>query len=332
MRVGPRLAALVTVTSIVAAAAATPANAADVGAACVRENLRSPAGSWNRIEVQAADPTGRFQIAWGTDTSFGDHLIRWDNDAPTDLGTPPGAMSDISSQGDIVGYLETDPDAYHYTAYRYSDGRVTLLPGLPDSVTTSARAIAPDGTVAGVAVSASGKWTAVTWAPDNTIHVLPTSAPTADSDTVDIDEDGTVIGHVAGAPVRWSPGATQPETLPAYHPGPNNSWDLTAIAGGTIIGTESPGTGSDLDTYMVVWAPGQPPVSYGKATPQAVNAQGAVIYSLPYENELWLRQNDADHALPFGPSPFPVGKVAALANTNTAYGTNFSTPVRWLCP
>ncbi|AGL21092.1 hypothetical protein [Actinoplanes sp. N902-109] len=306
-----------------------PVTAAEAGAPCVRENLSFPAGSWQRIDMTAAEPSGRFQLALGTDTSFGSHTIRWDNGVPTDLGTPPGSFTDINQQGDIIGSIETDSERYYYTAYRYSGGRVTRLPGLPDTVSSSARAIAPDGTIAGSAISAAGKHTAVVWAPDNTIHALPGSGTTSDTD--DIDTDGTVIGEIDDHPVRWSPGATAPDPLPAYNAGPNAGWDLTAIGGGVIAGTENPGTGNDSDTRMLVWAPGAAPVPYGAATPLAVSATGDIAYRRPYENELWLRHDGVDHALPFGPSPYPVATVVGINPTHTVYGNNFSTPVRWRC-
>jgi hypothetical protein len=299
------------------------ASAAEVTAPCVRENLRLPAGSWQTFGLSDADPSGRFQIAYGTDTSWRAHLIRWDNGVPADLGTPLGSLEEINQQGDIVGNTESEDGLYRYTAWRYSGGQLTTLPGLPDSVDTVARAIAPDGTVAGWVRSADKQTTAVTWAPDNTVRALPGSGA---SQAIDIDANGTVIGYLASAPVRWAPGA-EAEILPAFESGPDTYWELTAISAGTVIGTETNGT----DTQIVMWAPGAAPVSLGQGAAHAVNARGSIAYERVYENELWLRQDGVDRSLPFGPSPYSIADIAALTDDDIVYGLHYSTPVRWIC-
>jgi hypothetical protein len=322
MKIRTSSAGLAAVTSVLVGAIVVPttASAAEAAAPCVREDLRLPAGRWQRITVQDADPSGRFQVGWGDDTSFNGHLIRWDNGVPTDLGTPPGSISGINQQGDVIGGAESGD---HYTAWRFTDGQVTTLPGLPDSVSVSATAIAPDGTVAGWVRDAGNRRTAVTWSPDNTVHALPGADP---SWAVDIDADGTVIGLVGETPVRWAPGA-EAEVLPAHDPGPGTSWRLTAISGGTVIGNESDETG----TEVVVWGPDGAPVSLGRGEARAVSARGSVAYERPFGNEQLLRQNGVDRALPFGPSPFSVADVVAVTDDDVVYGTHYSTPVKWVC-
>jgi uncharacterized membrane protein len=328
MRARRGLAGLVAAASVVAGGAALPSAAvaggvAEVGAPCVREMLPIPAGSWQRITVVDAEPGGRFQIGYGTDTSWRGHLVRWDNGVPADLGTPPGSLAEVNAQGTVVGTTTSEVAPYHSTAWRYADGQVTTLPGLPGSVQSIAEAIAPDGTVAGYVRAADGQRTAVTWAPDNTVQALP---GTGESRAVDIDADGTVIGYLGEAPVRWAPGG-QAEILPAYAPGPGTSWRLTGITGGRVLGEEQ---GPD-DVRVVVWAPGAAPVSLGRGAAHAVNAAGSVAYERIYENEQWLRQGGVDRALPFGPSPYSVADVVAVTSDDTVYGTHYSTPVRWVC-
>jgi uncharacterized membrane protein len=264
-------------------------------------------------------------MAYGTDTSWGSHLIRWDNGVPTDLGTPPGSLDEINEQGDIVGGSDSESEdgSYHYSAWRYSNGQVTSLPGLPDSVDVTADSIAGDGTVAGWVRSADRHLTAVTWAPDNTVHPLP---GTGDSRAVDIDTDGTVIGYLGGAAVRWAPGAPA-EVLPGYEPGAGTYLQVTAISAGTVVGEEYDGTSS----RVVVWAPGADPVSLGTGVARAVGARGSVVYKRIYENQLWLRQDGVDRALPFGTAPFASADVVALTDDDTAYGYFYPNPVRWVC-
>ena len=91
-----------TAVCVLAGVVAAPADAQAAAAPCERQNLSVPTGSWQRIDLLAADPSGRFQTGWGTDTSGHDHMIRWDDGAPADLGTPPGSIADIDQQGDIV--------------------------------------------------------------------------------------------------------------------------------------------------------------------------------------------------------------------------------------
>lgn len=227
-------------------------------------------------------------------------------------------------RGDIVGGGSPE-SGVPGRAWRYSDGRVILLPGLPDSVISSAVAIAPDGSVAGSVRFADSRETAVIWAPDNTVRALPDSGR---SWAVDIDADGTVIGYLTDAPARWAPGA-QPEVLPAYRPGPATQGELTAISAGRVIGREHNGP----DFEVVVWAPGAAPVSLGPGWAKAINARGSVVYRRVQENQnqLWLRQDGVDRALPFGPSPFPIAEVNGLTDDDTAYGTHSSSPVRWVC-
>ncbi|MEU6075221.1 hypothetical protein [Micromonospora sp. NPDC047074] len=327
------MAGLVAVASVVAGANALPpaasaveaaASATEVGPPCVREDLRLPAGPWQRIEVEHADPSGRFQLAYGTDTSWGGHVIRWDNGVPSNLGTPPGGLEEINEQGDFVGNTSSEDGLHRSTAWRYSAGQTTSLPGLPDSVQTIATAIAGDGTVAGWVRSADGRQTAVTWAPDNTVRALPGAGA---SRAVDIDSDGTVIGFLGNTPVRWAPNA-QPETLPGYAAGPDSGWHLTGISAGVVVGMEVTGSSH----LVLAWAPGTAPALLAQgATPHAVNARGSVAYEKSYENEQWLRQDGVDRALPFGPSPFSIADVAGLTDDDVAYGNHYSTPVRWVC-
>lgn len=314
---------LMTAACVLAGVVAAPTAAQAAAAPCVRQNLPVPTGSWQRIDLLAADPSGRFQIGWGTDTSEHDHMIRWDDGVPADLGTPPGSIADVDQQGDIVG-TTVDDQTYLGTAWRYSGGQVSILPGLPDSVETVASAIAPDGTVAGRTRSADGRSTAVVWQPDNSIHALPA---TGSSRAIDIDADGTVIGTADDAPVRWAPGS-EPEVLPLYQPQDGTYAELTAISGGTVLGTETTG----ITGRVVTWTPDGNPVAVADGTGQAINAKGSIAYFRPYQNDLWLRQDGVDRPLPFGPSPYAVGKVVDLTDTGVAYGQNFSTPVRWTCP
>jgi hypothetical protein len=300
---GITMRALMTAACVLSGVVAVPAAAQAADAPCVRQNLALPAGSWQRMDLAAADPSGRFQIAWGTDTSDQAHMIRWDNGVPADLGTPPGSLVDVDQQGDIVG-TTFDDQTFRGTAWRWSDGQLTTLPGLPDSVTTDARAIAPDGTIAGFTRSADGQSTAVIWGPDNSIHVLPATGPSE-------------------APGR------DPQVLPLYQPQDGTFAQLTAISAGTVLGDELTG-----NTFRAVtWSPdGTPALVADGGSGQAINASGSIAYFRAFQNDLWLRQDGVDRSLPFGPSPYAVGKVVALTDSGVAYGMNFSTPVRWTCP
>ncbi|MGI5520366.1 hypothetical protein ACQEUX_05370 [Micromonospora sp. CA-259024] len=329
MRIRQGLAELMAVASVVAGVTALPsaasaAEAAEVGPSCVREDLRLPAGPWQRITVGHADPSGRFQIAYGEDTSWRGHIIRWDNGVPTNLGMPASGPEEINEQGDFVGNTSSEDGLYRSTAWRYSAGQVTTLPGLPDSVQTIASAIAADGTVAGWVRSADGRPTAVTWAPDNTVRALPGSG---ESRAIDLDADGTVIGYLADKPVRWAPNA-QPDILPGYAAGPDTFWALTGISAGVVVGQEYTGSSQ----LALVWAPGAAPALLAQgAVAHAVNARGSVAYERIYENEQWLRQNGVNRALPFGPSPFSIADITGLTDDDIVYGNHYSTPVRWIC-
>lgn len=323
------IAALAAVASVVASVSALPSaalavEAVEVGPPCVRENLRFPSGSWQAITVRHADPSGRFQIAYATDTSWHQYIIRWDNGVPTNLGAWSGGLGEVNEQGDFVANIDSEDGLGRTSARRYSAGQMTALPGLPDSVQTIASAIAGDGTVAGWVQAVDGQSTAVTWAPDNTVRALPGSGG---SRAFDIDVDGTVIGILHGKPVRWAPDA-QPEMLPGYAAGPDTQWVLNGISRGVVVGEEN----EESSGVALVWAPGKLPALLAKgAFAHAVNARGSVAFEKIYENEHWLRQDGVDRALPFGPSPYPIAEVVALTDGDIAYGNNYSTPVRWIC-
>lgn len=336
MRIRSGIAELMAVASVVTGVTALPSAAsatdaaevatrtAEVGPPCVREDLRLPAGSWQRITVSHADPSGRFQIAYGTDTSWREHVIRWDKGLPTNLGLPAGSLEEINEQGDFIGNAYSEDGLYRSSAWRYSAGQVTTLAGLPGSVQTIASAIAGDGTVAGWVRFVDGRSTAVTWAADNTVRALPGSS---DSRAIDVDTDGTVIGYLAGKPVRWAPDA-QPELLPGYAAGPDTVWELTGISAGVVVGQEY--TGSSQVT--LAWVPGAAPTLLAEgAVAHAVNARGSVAYEQTYENQQWLRQDGIDRALPFGPSPYSIADITGLTDDDIAYGNHYSTPVRWIC-
>jgi uncharacterized membrane protein len=119
--------------------------------------------------------------------------IRWDTQGAHLLPGAGGVAYDVNDAGTVVGYVETP--VLHPAKWSPS-GTLTVLP-LPDGATFGfATGINNLGQVVGTAGIANGpeqSRSAVTWAADGTLTVIPNSE---NAEAVKINDAGVVVGYV----------------------------------------------------------------------------------------------------------------------------------------
>lgn len=304
-----------------------------VGPPCPMEPLAIPAGT-QRAEVKDSDPTGRFQVGIVADSQFTNHLYRWVDGIPEDLGTAHIGAAGINTHGDIVG-SDFDAMTSRNTAWRYHDGQFTDLPAENPGDDSFATGISDDGTVSGSSIDTGTSPRVihpVTWDPSNVIRSLPLPAGDDSGSAEDIDNDGTIVGRTASGsgparPVRWRTDGTI-EWLAL--PDPGSSVVMLSTRGGWVVGTEI----SDMDDSEKVlrWsADSSAPETVGQGEAEAVSQRGSVAMRIPPDFKVWLLQDGVLRSLPTDSTAFPTGEVTALTNDDLAYGRWNSTPESWDC-
>jgi probable HAF family extracellular repeat protein len=160
----------------------------------------------------AADINDRGFITGSSTTAEGNmHAVRWDPSGRiTDLGTLPGELDSIAmainDAGEVCGY--TSPMGLAHPVRWDANGHITALDLLPGYSRSSTVGINDDGFVVGTSFSAEPAVNrrAVRWGPDGHVAALD-MLDGGNSDAVDINDRGEVIGHAETASgihaVRW---------------------------------------------------------------------------------------------------------------------------------
>jgi hypothetical protein len=174
---------------------------------CRIDRLPVPDGH-PRSVVTGGDPTGRFLVgrAYGSTGYVDKHpLLIWDNGVPTRVDMPGDdeSFSDVTSTGVAVGSGFTGRDTQ--SAFVYRDGRLTGLRAPAGSV--QARAVAENGTIVGNLGGGSVDYRPLVWrGPDAAAQLLPLPAGFPAGETVDVDDDGTILAKVSVAGSRGPDG------------------------------------------------------------------------------------------------------------------------------
>ncbi|GIJ67268.1 hypothetical protein [Virgisporangium ochraceum] len=187
----------------------TASRSAEVAApgTCRIDRLPVPEGH-PRSLVTGGDPTGRFLVgrAYGSTGFVARHpLLIWDDGVPTRVDMPGDdeAFDDITSTGMAVGSAFTGRDTQ--SAFVYRDGKLTRLRAPAGSV--QARAVAENGTIVGNLGGGSEPYQPLVWSgPDGEAQFLPLPDGFPEGETVDVDDDGTVLAKVSVAGSRGPDG------------------------------------------------------------------------------------------------------------------------------
>jgi len=323
----------------VAANAARPKESASLAGACQMRFLPVPVAA-ESSSVTGADHTGRFLVGQATvfdGTASVVESLLWTDGRLRTLDTSALApyvgvkVTDVNSNGAVVGYRTTDVTTFHSDAWVRRNGRYTLLPGLEPDDATQAVAINSAGDIIGTDVDLSvspAVFHAVIWPAERpgTVRELTidgASPPWAIG--IDIDDDGTALAMLG--PV------TTPDQRPYIWPARGQGYPLTgptgttnpfanALHGGWVAGAAVRDTGGGFSTSAVVrWhLPDRTATlvstEYGDAF--AVNRYGtvAVLGAL-------IHRNGRISAL--GDSAQP----AVLSDRGTAAGTYSGSAVVW---
>jgi uncharacterized membrane protein len=196
-------------TLLVAPAGANADSPQRGGATCTVTPLPVPDGTLHS-QVIGGDPTGRYLVGdadIAVNGQEGTHLLRWVDGAVSEFRTPyQGATSaDVNRRGVIVGQ-RMDQVTFHTDAWKYEDGRFTVLPGLKPTDSTTAAAINSRGDVTGVSLDETvfpAAFHAVIWPAGHPRQVreLPADPQIpGGAKATDIDDDGTVVGYLGSIP------------------------------------------------------------------------------------------------------------------------------------
>jgi uncharacterized membrane protein len=208
-------AALAAVLAVPAAATGNPTTWAAAEArppkpptSCAVERLAEPEKS-RLSNAVGADRTGRLIVGFAArpDDSLKQHVLVWDDGAPTEIDLPgvDQSLFDINSSGAAVG-ASFDPETNRFlTPWIYRDGKVVALPGVDSGAATG---INDRGDVTG------SRWTDLpprpVWWPAGA--KAPIDLPVPDlaigregGEAAAIDHDGTIVGHYFDKPVGSEP-------------------------------------------------------------------------------------------------------------------------------
>jgi len=191
--------------------------------------------------VTGADPTGRFILGRSYGRSGGAKTVLiWDAMKPSKVDMPGDdvQLGDISSSGIAVGLSFVDGEV---TPWLYRDHKLTQLPGVTSG---GAHAINDAGVIAGYRIDADGHNRPVIW-PTLTSPAVDLPVPDGwTGEAYDVDDDGTVVGTLAGPRgiergYLWAPDGTRRELPKPHEAGPGsiraftirNGW-VTGIAHG----------------------------------------------------------------------------------------------------
>ena len=323
----------------VAANAARPKEGASLAGACQMRFLPVPVAAESG-SVTGGDHTGRFLVGQATvfdGTASVLESLLWTDGRLQTLDTSALApnigvnVTDVNSNGAVVGYRTTDVITFHTDAWVRRSGRYALLPGLKPNDATTAIAINSAGDIIGTDVDPSVSPAvshAVIWPADRpgTVRELKidgASPPRAMG--IDIDDDGTalvMLGTVTAPDQRPYIWPARGQGYPLAGPAGTTLPYANALHGGWVAGSALRDAGGGFSTRAVVrWRlPDRiatlVSTEYGDAF--AVNRYGtvAVLGAL-------IHRNGRISAL--GDSAQP----AVLSDRGTAAGTYFGSAVVW---
>jgi hypothetical protein len=307
---------------------------------CPRTELPVPAGTEDGY-IQAADPSGRYQVGYSVDTNEDFHELLWDNGVLTDVDSGSGFSRpfDVNASGAIM-----------YSNKLYHDGEIVRLRTRAPYTTARADAINGAGQVAGrLENNSTAESVPVIWSPDNQVTVLPVpddtavGAPVQDVVVEDIDEDGTVLGNVA-----YNAGTREDKYVPIvwYRDG---TWRLlhgplgdkvdtyaVSIRNGRILGQHGEVAQEDGWKLIVEWdtETGTAALMPVLGIPEAINADGDI--------QGYLSGSWGEGFLPAGtsdprPTQVKYGYPSHLTDTDVAYGSDLRAtggpyiPAKWDC-
>lgn len=316
---------------------------------CRRSELPVPAGTDDSF-VEATDPSDRYQVGYSIDTSDRWHLLQWENGELTDLtgGEYYVKPRDINASGEIIGFSSESRD--DWSAWRYRDGEFIELRTRRPYTDPDPIAINDAGQIAGRLgnLDPNGGTIPVVWSADNRLTQLAIPAGWERVTIKDIDEDGTVLGHVFRegddpfndevAPIVWAPDGTW-RLLTG--PEPNVETRAAAIRAGKVLGRQGNGYISDgIWPLIYLWdaKTGEPTLSTAIGSPTGLNARGSIIgFFTGTWGEGFLAPGETDlRPLPMTNDTDP-GDASLLTDNDVAYGNDIRRdrvtffPARWDC-
>jgi hypothetical protein len=219
---------------------------------CALAPLPIPAGQGRMSVVNGADPSGRYIVGRSYPTAGDNHpLLIWD-DGQVRTVTMSGTdqeFNDINTAGEAVGtsYGNSGPMAWAYRA-----GTLTRLAG----ANATAGGIDEQGVIAGSVDDKPATWRSASAQP----AMLPMPASGRTGAVTGIDEDGTMVGWVAGAPgqpqvgYEWLPDGTGKElTVPTPNGKPIAEFSAYSIRNGWVVGAGGDPTNSGSASYTIRW-------------------------------------------------------------------------------
>jgi hypothetical protein len=292
-------------------------------------------------QVNASDPSGRFQVGSGGDKTGRTHLVLWRDGIPRDLGTAHYGGQAVNRYGDIVG-ADYAGVAHEYRAWRYHSGRFIALHPLRSGFSAVPIAIDANGTVVGQSFdSGSPLSVPVLWTPHGAVRAL--ALPPGDNNglATALDTDGTIVGWAGYDPrngtvadahaVVWRPDGTVARILSPAGSSHGTRTEPTAVRAGTVVGT---GYGAD-GSVALWWGPGRAIASVltsGHATATAIGGRGSVAVDDLSDGQPKLLQNGATRVLATTPGQRATGvHLVAVTDTDTVYGVSYPASLRWNC-
>jgi len=205
--------------------------------ACTVSRLSVP-GEQQSVYVYGADPTGRYLVGTGSTADAKRTVFVWDGGQPIVVpltGADP-KLADMTTAGVGVGSawgFRGPGSKFRPIPYLYQGGKITELTGVANGF---ADAINGNGVVVGSEDPTTPH--AVVWRSSTQRgELLPEPSGTTNSNAVDVDEDGTIVGNVVNGaratPYVWLPDGTH-HALPIDK---DSSGQVYGIRGGWVIGT-----------------------------------------------------------------------------------------------
>jgi hypothetical protein len=183
------------------------------GIGCTVEVVTIPAGSQGR--AVAVDPSGRTIVGTVYDAQGRGNAVRFEDGRAVAYPGASGNAVAVNAGGLLVGYDDVD-EASHTLGWTYRDGKKSMLPKLAGFPYTVPIGVNARGDVVGAAMGDGLDDTVpVLWPADKPGTVNQLAVPngfgergTSDARAVAIGEDGTVVGSVHAAAIRWAPDGT----------------------------------------------------------------------------------------------------------------------------
>ena len=337
-------AAVLAVVLPAVAAQRTPASAA--AAACAREIMPVLPGSTG-TDVRGGDPGGHYQFGSSQGADDESHNVLWRDGTARELRIPTAqgdaSPQDVNERGEIAALTREGDD---FQSWRYTNGQVISLPSPQAARSTQSTAINGGGEIAGTASYAPALRDsyAVVWSADNAVRKLPRPDGFEEVRVSDIDDDGTVVGHVQHwdypkaellneRAVAWSADGSW-RFLAGLVPGAHT--EALTIRNGRAAGNEE---GRD---HALAWDAhsGEATELPAKGRPVAINSGGSVALN-PGHGDMVLLQQGVERPLPVDDPNMSGGSVSALTDADVVYGSDWVwdgdkqasvlQPVRWRC-